>query len=219
MCCAGEVERCDLQVAPVDVTLVQRDTTIGGHLLGSTTAHVVVFAMDACAAAAVDFREIRGAVLCIAAHRPDTGGGLYAGLVASFIVAWDEVGDIIHREHGVLVERVALVAGDFFRVFLCGGAVADVVVGVAIAAVVDGGAGELAAGIVAKAVSHRLIIAGGAAGERAAERVVSVGALHQTGAAALVVHAGEQVALRLVALCERHTVLYGKFFVTLLLFV
>ena len=204
MVTAGEITTGDLQVAPVDVTLVQRDTAVDCNLLRGAATHVVVFAMDACAAAAVDFCEIRGAVFGIVAHRPDTGGGLYAGLVASFIVGWDEIGDIIHREHGVLVERVALVAGDFFRVFLCGGAVADVVVGVAIAAVVDGGAGELAAGVVAKAVSHRLIIAGGAAGERTPDRIVSVGALHQTGAAALVVHAGEQVALRLVFLRERH---------------
>lgn len=166
--------------------------------------------MDACAAAAVDFREIRGAIFGIVAHRPDTGGGLHAGLVASFIVGWDEVGDIIHREHGVLVERVALVAGDFFRVFLRGGAVADIVVGVAIAAVVDGGAGELAAGVVAKAVGHRLIIAGGAARERATERIVGVGTLHQTGAAAFVMHAGEQVALRLVFLRKRHVAGHSK---------
>ena len=204
MCCAGEVERCDLQVAPVDVTLVQRDTTIGGHLLGGTTAHVVVFAMDACAAAAVDFREIRGAVLCIAAHRPDTGGGLYAGLVASFIVAWDEVGDIIHREHGVLVERVALVAGDFFRVFLCGGAVADVVVGVAIAAVVDGGRSQLGAGIMSEGVIHHRALSSGVASGRSPERVVAVGTLRHKSSTSVIGHAGEQISLNFTAFPNRH---------------
>ena len=211
MVTAGEITTGDLQVATVDVTLVQRDTAVDCNLLRGAATHVVVLAMHGGDGAVNRLAgKIHRAVFGIVAHRPNTGGGLHAGLVASFIVGWDEVGDIIHREHGVLVERVALVAGDFFRVFLRGGAVADIVVGVAIAAVVDGGAGELAAGIVAKAVSHRLIIAGGAAGERAAERVVSVGALHQTGAAALVVHAGEQVALRFVALRERHVAGHGE---------
>ena len=147
VCCAGEVERCDLQVAPVDVTPVQRDTTIGGHLLGGTTAHVVVFAMDACAAAA------------------------------------------------------------------------DVVVGVFVVSAVDGGRSQIGAGIMSEGVIHHRALSGGAAGERSPERVMAVGAFSHKGSATVIGHAGEQVALRLVALCERHTVLYGKFFVTLLLLV
>ena len=118
MGCAGEVERCNLQVAPVDVALVKRHVVVDGDGLRCAAAHVVVFAMDACAAAGVYLGEIRRAVLGIVADGPDTGAGLHSGLVAGGIIGRDEVGDVIHREHGVLVECIGLVAGDFLSILL-----------------------------------------------------------------------------------------------------
>ena len=100
--CAGEVERCNLQVAPVDVALVQRDTAVGGYLLRCAAAHVVVFAMDACAAAGVYLGKIRRAVLGIVADGPDVGAGLHAGLVAGGIRhAGGTPGNIGHRGGGI----------------------------------------------------------------------------------------------------------------------
>ena len=204
MATASKVAASNLEVASVQESLVQRDTTIDGHLLGGAAAHVVVLAMDARAAAGINHREVRRAVLGIVADSPDAGARLHAGLVAGGIVGRDEVGNIIHREHRILVERIGLVAGDFLRILLCGLAVADVVVVVGVAAVVHRGGSEFAAVVVAEAVVDGLPVAGGAAGERAAECIVGVAALGHGGAAALVEHAGEQVTLRLVALRERH---------------
>ena len=202
---AGEVERCDLQIAPVDVALVKRDTAVGGYLLRCAAAHVVVLAMHGGDGAVNRLAgKIRRAVLGIVADGPDAGARLHAGLVAGGIVGRDEVGNIIHREHRILVERIGLVAGDFLSILLCGLAVADVVVVVGVAAVVHRGGSQFAAVVVAEGVVDGLPVAGGAAGERAAECIVGVAALGHGGAAALVEHAGEQVTLRLVALGERH---------------
>ncbi len=51
-----------------------------------------------------------------------------------------------------------------------------------------------------------LAVAGGVAGERANERVVAVGTLSHEGGAAVVSHTDEQVALRFIALRERHVI-------------
>ena len=92
--------------------------TINAYLLRSAAAHVVVFAVNGGAAVGVYLREIRRAVFSVVADGPDAGAGLHAALVAVGIVLRDEVGDIIHREHGVLVECIGLVAGDFLRILL-----------------------------------------------------------------------------------------------------
>ena len=116
---AGQVERCNLQVAPVDVALVQRHTTIDCNLLRGAAAHVVVLAVHGGDGAVNRLAgKIRRAVLGIVADSPDAGARLHSGLVAGGIVRWDEVGNIIHREHGVLVERIGLVAGDFLSILL-----------------------------------------------------------------------------------------------------
>ena len=193
---ASEVAASNLEVAPIQESLVQRDSSVGCYLFGGTAALGIVTTLDD--NGFVLAGEATWAIFCVVLHAPDTGGGLYKRLVAICIKGG---GEITHG--GVLIKIVSLIRRDFLTL---GSkiAISDIVVGVAIAAVVDGGTGELAAGVVAKAVGHRLIIAGGAAGERATERIVGVGTLHQTGAAAFVMHAGEQVSLRLVFLRERH---------------
>ena len=65
---------------------------------------------------------------------------------------------------------------------------------------------EFAAGVVAEGIIHRLAVAGGAAAERATERIIGVGTLCHEGTAAVVGHAGKQVALRLIALRQAHTI-------------
>ena len=105
------------------------------------------------------------------------------------------------------VRRTSCHAGALFE---SGGAVADVVVSVAVGAVVDCGAGKFTAGVVHEAIVHRLAVAGGAAGKRAIERVVGVRALRYKGVAAKVSHPDEQVALCFVALRERHVAGHGE---------
>ena len=43
---AREVTRCNLEVAAVDIALVQCYTTIYNHLLGSAAPHVIIGAFD-----------------------------------------------------------------------------------------------------------------------------------------------------------------------------
>ena len=104
---------------------------------------------------------------------------------------------------GVLVKVVSLIRRNFLtlgsRI-----AVADVVVSVAVSDAIDRGARQLGTGVVYKDIIHSLPIAGGAAGERATERVVAVGSLCYEGIAAMIIHTDEQVALRFVALGQRH---------------
>ena len=116
---AGEVDTSDLQIAAVDVALLKRDIVAYGDHLRGAEAHVVVLAMHGGDGAVCRLAgEDRGAVFGIVADGPDAGAGLHAALVAVGIVLRDEVGDIIHREHGVLVECIGLVAGDFLRILL-----------------------------------------------------------------------------------------------------
>ena len=202
---AGEVHTGDLQVVSVDITLVQCYAAVGGDLLCGAAAHVVVLAVDGRAAAAVYLREVGGTVFSIVADGSDAGAGLYPGLVAVGIVVRNEVGEIIHREHGVLVEiigQIICAACHAGAVYDSGGAVADIVVIVGISGAVHLGAGQLTAGVVAEGVCHRGVVARGGARERASERIVSVAAVGNAGIASLVEHAGEQLALRFVVLRE-----------------
>ena len=202
---AGEVNTGDLQVASVDVALVQRYVTVGGDLLCGAAAHVVVLAVDGRAAAAVYLREVDGTVFGVVGNRPDAGARLYPGLVAVGIVVRDEVREVIHREHGVLVEIIGLIicaACHAGAVYDSGGAVADVVVIVGISGAVHLGAGQLTAGVVAEGICHRGVVARGGASERASGRIVSVAAVGNACVAAAVEHAGEQLALRFVVLRE-----------------
>ena len=78
---AGEVDAGHLQIAAVDIALVQRHIIAHSYLLGGAAAHVVIGAVHGGAARGIDPVEIDGAVLGVVVHRPDTGAGLHAGLV------------------------------------------------------------------------------------------------------------------------------------------
>ena len=193
----------DLQVAPVDEAQVAGDAAVGCHLLGGATPHGVVCAFDYGVARAI--REAHGAVFGVVLHSPDASGGFHQCLVAIGIEGGSEL-----THGGVLVEVVRRICGDGFD--LSGrGAVADVVVGVAVAVAAKGGGAQLAALVVAEAVAARgLTTAGGAAGKRAPKCVVAVAALGDGGVAAFVAHPREQVALRFIALRQRHVVRHGE---------
>ena len=119
MVAASKVATSNLKVAPVQESLVQRHVVVHGDGLRCAAAHVVVLAMHGGDGAVNRLAgKIRRSVLGIVADSPDTGACLHAGLVAGGIVGRDEVGNIIHREHRILVERIGLVAGDFLSILL-----------------------------------------------------------------------------------------------------
>ena len=94
----------------------------------------------------------------------------------------------------------------FYRCF----PITDVVVIIGVVAAADRGGGELAAGVIAEDVVLHRALAGGVAGGRTTERVVTVLAIGYQGGAAMVRHAGEQVALVLIAERERHVIGFGE---------
>ena len=80
---AGEVDAGNLQVAAVDVALMQRDTAVGGYLLRCAAAHVVVLAMHGGDGAVCCLAgEVRGAVFGIVGDSPDADTCLHMRLVA-----------------------------------------------------------------------------------------------------------------------------------------
>ena len=199
---AGEVATCELQVTAVDVALMKRDAAIRCHLFGGAASVGVVAAFDDCAA--IGAGEAHGAVFCIVLHTPDTGSGLDQRLVA---IGIEGGGEIAHG--GVLVKVVGCVCRHFLTLGGCV-SIADIVVGVAVVDAIGRGACQLGTGVMHEAIVHRLAVAGGAAGERATERVVGVRALRYKGVAAKVSHPDEQVALCFVALRERHVAGHGE---------
>ena len=202
MVTASQITASNLEVATVDVTLVQRDATVGGNLLGGAASVGVVAAFDD--GSAIRTREANGAVFCIVLHTPDTGSGLDQRLVA---IGIEGGGEIAHG--GVLVKVVGCVCRHFLTLGGCV-SIADIVVGVAVVDAIGRGACQLGTGVMHEAIVHRLAVAGGAAGERATERVVGVRALRYKGVAAKVSHPDEQVALCFVALRERHVAGHGE---------
>ena len=98
---AGEVYTGDLQIAAVDVALLERDIVAYGDHLGGAAAHVVIGAVHGGAARGIDPVEIDGAVPGVVVHRPDTGAGLHACLVTIRIILRLEIDITIHRESGV----------------------------------------------------------------------------------------------------------------------
>ena len=198
------VDGRDLQVAPVDVAQVVRDAAVDRDLACVAAAHVVIGAFhDGCAVFA---REGHGTVLCVVDDVPDAGACLDLGLVAVRVKGRDKGGLFARLNRGVLVQVVGVVGGGFFRGFLCRLAVADVIVAVAVGVRAKGGRGELAAVVVREGVVLHAALAGGAAVGRASEGVIAVAALDDEGAAAVVLHVGEQVAVLFIALREREPV-------------
>ena len=201
---ADGVDGRDLQVAPVDVAQVVRDAAVDRDLARVAAAHVVIGAFhDGCAVFA---REGHGTVLRVVDDVPDAGACFDLGLVAVRVKGRDEGCLFAGLNRGVLVQVVGVVGGGFFRGFLCRLAVADVIVAVAVGVRAEGGRDQFAAVVVREGVVLHAALPGGAAVGRASEGVIAVAALDDEGAAAVVLHAGEQVAVLFIALREREPV-------------
>ena len=127
MVAAGEVDAGNLQVAAIDVALVERYTAVDGQFLIRATAHGVVCTFDH--RAAITVGEGDRAIFGIVHGSPDTRFGLNERLVAVSIELRGECSGTVLGDGGVLVECVGIVHGDIitFSGLL---AVADVVVGV-----------------------------------------------------------------------------------------
>ena len=211
MSTTGEVERGDLEVASVDVSLVERYCTVYRHLLIRSASHAVVGAFHH----GVAFRigEAYRAVFGIVDDLPDTCFRFNAGLVAVGIEERSEGSFLILLNGCVLVERIGGVfwaACHAGAVFDSGGAVANVVVIVLISLAVHLCSRQFGAGVVGEAIVYHRAFAGGIAGGGAAEGVVDILTLRHEGGATVVGHAREQVAVFLVALRQRHAVGFGK---------
>ena len=207
MIAAGEVERGDLEVASVDVSLVERYCTVYRHLLIRSASHAVVGAFHH----GVAFRigEAYRAVFGIVDDLPYTCFRFDAGLVAVCIEERGKCRFLILLNGGVLVERIGNVGRGFVSL-RCRDAIADVVVMVLISLTVHLCSRQFGAGIVGESIIHYRTFAGGIAGGGAAEGVVHILTLRHEGGASVVGHFGEQVAVFLVALRQRHAVGLGE---------
>ena len=78
---AGEIDAGYLEIAAVDVALVQRHLIALSYLLCGAAAHVVIGAVHGGAARGINPVEIDGAVIGVVVHCSDTGAGLHTGLV------------------------------------------------------------------------------------------------------------------------------------------
>ena len=207
MIAAGEVTAGDLQVASVEVSLVQRYCTVACHLLICSASHAVVGAFHY----GVAFRigEAYRAVFGIVDDLPDACFRFDAGLVAVCIEERSEGSFLILLNGCVLVERIGGVGGGFVTLRCCG-AVANVVVIVLIILAVHLCCRQFGAGIVGESIIHYRAFAGGIAGGGAAEGVVHILTLRHEGCASMIRHAREQVAVFLIALRQGHTVGFGE---------
>ena len=197
---AGEVTAGDLQESTVEVAMMESDGSVDRYFLGGAVAHIVVGAFDD--RVRLRIGEAYGAVFGIVSYSPDTRGSLHECLVTGGIVGGSEITD-----SRVLVEVVGRVVGDFFRYFLCRVSVADVIVVVGISPIIHGGGSKLAAGVVAEGVVDGCTVSGGVSGNRAPRSIVGIGAACHAGVAALVGHAGEQVAYVPVAQSLTHDIM------------
>ncbi len=192
MIAAGEVERGNLEIASVDVSLMQRYCTVACHLLICSASHAVVDAFHYGVAFCVG--EAYRAIFGIVDDLPDTRFRFDAGLVAICIELWGECRFLILLNGGVLVERIGGVGGGFVTLRCCG-AVANVIVIVLIIVTAYLCCRQFGAGVVGEAIVYHRTFAGGIAGGGAAEGVVHILALRHEGSASVVGHAGEQVSV------------------------
>ena len=123
----GEIHASNLQVAAVEITMVECHAAVGCYLLVGAASHGIIGAFHH--RAAVSVREAHRAILRIVHSAPDAGLSLDERLVSIGIVLRHEGGDTILRDGGVLVERAGIVQGNIvsFSGLL---PVANVVVGV-----------------------------------------------------------------------------------------
>ncbi len=188
---AGEVDTGDLQVATIDVTLVECDAAVDGHFLVGAAALAVVRAFHH--GVAITVGEGNRSIFGVVDGAPDAGIGLDERLVAIGIELRDECSGTVLADGGVLIECVGIVHGDIIS-FCCLLSVADVIIGVLVVCAVDCGRGQLGAGIMSEGVVHDLAVAGGIASGGTSKDVVCILTLCHKCAATMVSHAGEQVA-------------------------
>ena len=132
---AGEVNAGNLQIASIDVALVERDAAVDAHLLVRAASHRIVGAFHH--GAGVGIREDYGTVLGIVHSAPGAGLGLDKRLVSIGIELRDERRGAVLRDSRVLVERVRLVHRCLV-ILQRKLSVADVIIGVLIVCAVDG---------------------------------------------------------------------------------
>lgn len=198
---AGEVAGGNLQVTSVDIALMERDAIIDGHLLGGATTQGIVVALDD--DTAISTGETNGTVFRVVDYAPGIRRCLDQRLVAIRIEDGDKCRVLILLNGCVLVERISFVE----CVIDClhgHSPISDIVVIVAVGGTVHRGTCQFGARVVHEAVIHSLTVAGGAAGDRATERVVAVGTLRHKSSTSVIGHAGEQISLNFTAFPNRH---------------
>ena len=200
LCRASQVAARNLEITAINIALVERDAAVDRHLLGSPAPHVVIGTFHS--SAAIRIAEQRGTILRIVSNGPDARACLYERLIARIVEGRYEVPD-----GGVLIQTVCCIGSYSLCGFLSSLAIADVIVIVGIALAGDRGSGQLAAVVVGEGIAHALPIARCAAESGAAERIVGIGTACHLCIAALVEHAGEQVAFVLIAKRKRHVVI------------
>ena len=131
---AGEVDAGNLQIPPVDVSLVQRYGAVDTNFLKATAPHEIVGAFND--RAGVIVHEAHGAVFGVVDSCPNTGIGHDEGLVPVSVELRGECFLRIFLNGGVLIERVGGVNGRVIT-FHSGGAVANVIVGVLVLRAID----------------------------------------------------------------------------------
>ena len=97
---AGEVTAGDLQVASIEVSLMERYFSVYCYLFGGAAAHVVIGTFDD--RVRLRIVEAYGAVFGIVGDAPDTCGGFHQRLVA---IGIEGGGEITHG--GVLIQLIS----------------------------------------------------------------------------------------------------------------
>ena len=109
---AGEVAACNLQVASVQIALVERYCAVDGDFLEAAASHAVVHAGHHSAGGFVG--EADGAVLCVVDSCPNACFCLYRGLITIGIEGGGEAEFFLvfaAGDGGVLVQRIGFVNG------------------------------------------------------------------------------------------------------------
>ncbi|MBQ7022021.1 MAG: hypothetical protein IJN29_00435 [Akkermansia sp.] len=106
---AGEIQRGDLQVTPVNIALMERYVAIDRHLFVCAAALAVVRTFHH--GIALVIREAHRAVFSIVDGRPNTCFGLDEHLISIGIELRDERSTPILSNGGVLVKRIGIVHG------------------------------------------------------------------------------------------------------------
>ena len=172
---AGEVDAANLQIAAVDVALVERDAAVYGYLFEGSSPHGIVLTLYQ----GVTFTVGEGdrAIFRVVDGAPDAGISFDKRLVAISIELRLEGRTAVFGDSGVLVELICLVHGR--RVVLQRElSITNVVIGVLVVRPIDRSDFQLGAAVVSEGIVHNATLAGGIASGRAAKGIVAVLALY-----------------------------------------